>query len=169
MGIKSMTSNKKKTNKNKKSDKWHRALKAEKKKVLPVESVEIENVHLFSKQKLRNKLKNPKNNIKISGKKFRRLTKRLGHSLREKSQMDVDVTSTRGVKVRDADMAEADTELPAAAPSTSSASSSLPSTMLKKKKRGGKKHKKGSASVTNDDEQVFENNDGWEDVEMDDA
>lgn len=66
-------------------------------------------------------------------------------------------------------MAEVDTELPATAPSTSSASSTLPSTVPKKKKRGGKKHKKGSASVTTDNGQVFENNDGWEDVEMNDA
>ncbi|CAG5136505.1 unnamed protein product [Candidula unifasciata] len=163
MGIKSLSGNKKKALKSRKSERWHRALKAEKKKILPVESVEIENIHLFSKEKLKNKLRNPKNNIKISGKKFRRLTKRLGHNVREKSQMDVEVINTARPEAKDAVMIEANAELPAAA-----APSSLPTTAGRKKRRGGKKHKKGSTSAASGGGQVFENNDGWTDVEMKD-
>ncbi|XP_005111559.1 uncharacterized protein LOC101851001 [Aplysia californica] len=165
MGIKGLASNRKRKAKCRKSEQYHRALKQEKKKRLPPTSLEIEDVHLFSKEKLRNKFKNPKNNIQISGKKRRRLTKRLGHALREKSQMDVEVESSRATKAQAenedsamADLGETEQDLvPPEVPSTSSASSST-----KKKRRGGKKQRKKQTSGAKDNQ----TDDGWEDVDM---
>uniref|UniRef100_A0A0B6ZR66 Uncharacterized protein n=2 Tax=Arion vulgaris TaxID=1028688 RepID=A0A0B6ZR66_9EUPU len=168
MGIKGLSSNRRRSLKCRKSTKWQRTLKAEKKKQLPAESVSIENVHLFSKEKLKNKLRNPKNNIKISGKKLRRLTKRLGHSLKEKSLMDVEVTDTRPVPRKaqtpqDAVMTETDTST---VPTGISLPVQLAPTSSKKKKRGKKSTKNDTSKGEKQDEQLFENDDGWEDVDM---
>ncbi|KAK3728779.1 hypothetical protein RRG08_013502 [Elysia crispata] len=175
MGIKSLASNNKKKFKSAKTQKWKRQKKAEKKKQQTPKEVNIEDVHLFSDEKLKNKLRNPQNNIKISGKKKRRLTKRLGHSLREKSQMQVDVNdkqSKRKQEAEDAEMVEevANTEVKtsaeAATSSTEAASSSAPAATGSGKKRRNRKKKNKEAGGTTVKGNMFEENDGWEDVEM---
>ncbi|KAK6979825.1 hypothetical protein BgiMline_020818 [Biomphalaria glabrata] len=175
MGIRGFTKNSKKSFKAQKSFKWQRMCKAEKKKSLPKESIEIENIHLFSEEKLKNKLKNPKNNIKISGKKLRRLTKRLNHRLREKSQMETEIPETKAktVTLRDVDMADREEEfnepVSFSEPDTASTSvtASMPVKSSKKKKRSGKKNKtKPVESNPGKKEQLFDTEDGWEDVEM---
>ncbi|XP_059149024.1 uncharacterized protein LOC131936133 [Physella acuta] len=169
MGIIGLQNNNKKAFKSQKSTRWQRQCKAEKKKNLPAASLDIDNIHLFSKEKLKNKLKNPKNNIKISGKKFRRLTKRLGHRIREKSQMEIEAaekTSRSDLKPEDEVMQDAGEEAvtgtqitPPALPSSSSSS--------RKKKRGGKKHKKKTAEQAGGSEgKMFQEEEGWEDVDM---
>jgi len=159
--------------KSRKSTKWHRALKAEKKKQLPAESVNIENIHLFSNEKLKNKLRNPKNNIKITGKKLRRLTKRLGHSLKEKLKMDFEVADTRQKpgrvnEVKEVKMTEIDAETATTSADITSATLTTPSSS-KKKRRGGKKHKKKQPSGEKAEGTIFENDDEWEDIEMGDG
>ncbi|CAL1546493.1 unnamed protein product [Lymnaea stagnalis] len=172
MGIKGFTSNYKKDFKSRKSNRWQRICKAEKKKVLPKETIEVENVHLFSNEKLKNKLRNPKNNIKISGKKFRRLTKRLGHSLRAKSQMDVEVADAKSTKltakIEDAEMVElASSEQSANKTAPDNHAPSMSSSSSKKKKRGGKKHKKKVSAPSGDKSgPLFDQDGGWEDVDM---
>ncbi|GFO49642.1 hypothetical protein PoB_007614700 [Plakobranchus ocellatus] len=177
MGIKSLSSNKKKSFKSTKTQKWLRQKRAEKKKQAVPKAVTIEDVHLYSNEKLKNKLRNPKNNIKISGKKKRRLTKRLGHSLREKAQMEVEVTekqTRRQTKTVNEDtemsemLPEAEvTSLPETASSSAVEATSSSSSAIKKKKRGRKKKaKKLGAATAEGDNAMFEQDDGWEDVEM---
>ena len=90
--------NKRRMQKAKKSEKYHRQKKQEKKKSLPPQTLEIADMHLFSTEKLRNKLRNPMNKIDISGKKKRRITKRLGHTLREKGMQEDPLPGTTKIE-----------------------------------------------------------------------
>jgi len=164
MGIKGLMSNRRRQAKAKKSEKYHRACKQEKKKRLPPKSLEVEDVHLFSKDKLKNKLRNPSNNIQMSGKKRRKLTKRLGHQLREKALMDVEATTSKGkaVQDKDADMQEDDEPVETLAEIAEDMQTSGGRRM---KKRGGRKHKKKTSAPSATGTKGAD--DGWEDVEMD--
>ncbi|RUS69646.1 hypothetical protein EGW08_022591, partial [Elysia chlorotica] len=156
-----------------KTQKWKRQKKAEKKKNQPSKEMNIEDVHLYSDDKLKNKIRNPQNNIKISGKKKRRLTKRLGHSLRERSQMQVDVDNNQRKQKQEADDTEmveeqVDSEVTAPAKASSSkgsGSSSTPASAGSGKKRRGRKKNKKTEEITKGGSK-FEENDGWGDVEM---
>lgn len=174
MGIKGLMSNRRRQPKAKKSEKYHRACKQEKKKRLPPKTLEVEDAHLFSKDKMKNKLRNPSNKVEISGKKRRRLTKRLNHQLREKAQIDAEPTSSKseGPQTKDAEMQDGDDEQIETLAEI--AEDMQTSGGRRAKKRGGRKHKKKAASASGGDATVPSASagskgadDGWEDVEMD--
>ncbi|KAK7095485.1 uncharacterized protein C11orf98-like [Littorina saxatilis] len=95
MGVFGQFKNKKKTDKQRKTMKWRRGRRTENKKKDPQE-LNVEQVQLFSKDMLKNKMKNMKNNVNLSNKRRNRLLKRLKHGQREKDALtaDTDVQMT---------------------------------------------------------------------------
>ncbi|XP_045197299.1 uncharacterized protein LOC123552009 [Mercenaria mercenaria] len=103
--------------KNEKKGKGAKALrkraKRKQRKAEQEKNIVIEDTELLSKEQLKKLAKQPTNNIRVSGKRRRKMLKRLRHSQKEKSQMDVEVASGSGAsgsKVKDADM-ESDEEM----------------------------------------------------------
>eukprot|EP00745_Piridium_sociabile_P040467 TRINITY_DN77827_c0_g1_i1.p1 TRINITY_DN77827_c0_g1~~TRINITY_DN77827_c0_g1_i1.p1 ORF type:complete len:141 (-),score=58.15 TRINITY_DN77827_c0_g1_i1:47-469(-) len=89
MGIFGELKNKKKTDKQRKTMQWKRRQRTVARQNNPLK-VNLEGVTLFSKDMLKNKMKNVRNNINLSNKKRNRMLKRLRHGQREKDQVEAD-------------------------------------------------------------------------------
>ncbi|XP_076454557.1 uncharacterized protein LOC143289468 [Babylonia areolata] len=106
MGVFGQLKNKKKTDKQRKTMKWRRRQRSvAKQKHQP--DVNVEDLELFSKDMIKNKMKNLKNNINLSNKKRNRLLKRLRHGQRQKEKVEadtdeqmVDIGSKKSKKVK---------------------------------------------------------------------
>ncbi|XP_041356332.1 uncharacterized protein C11orf98 homolog [Gigantopelta aegis] len=94
MGLFSLMSNKKKTPKEKKKFRHRRQKKAELKKRRGPQVIEIKDMELLSKEQIKKKMKNTHVNITVSGKRRRKMLKRLRNQERANILAEAAVSKT---------------------------------------------------------------------------
>ncbi|KAL5012723.1 hypothetical protein ScPMuIL_011274 [Solemya velum] len=94
--------------------KWklQRLRKAERKKSQPVKARAVEDVHLLSKDQLKKLAKGTSSSLNVSGKRRRKMMKRIGHLSREKNRMDVETDVTKLKKSKKKTVSVTDTNAP---------------------------------------------------------
>ncbi|KAH3778113.1 uncharacterized protein LOC127844296 [Dreissena polymorpha] len=75
-----------------------------------VKTVVVENIELMSKDQKKKLAKQPTNNIRVSGKRKRKMLKRLRHAEKSKNQMEVEVQQVGRTQPQQGTSTEAATE-----------------------------------------------------------